>query len=169
VSVTRRFGDRATFAVEVGQATSPDLRVVDLWAGGKWLTTDDNTAFLPQFCRVLRSDGARVFRRGIRPCPFPGSSPQDVFRQLDADQTEFRERYWFMDWGPTVDNTSRYAYLDGDELVIVFTFWREGHRFPEELGKVFVARIHADEFSATVVHAADFMDAERSSALCKFG
>jgi GGDEF domain-containing protein len=54
-----------------------------------------------------------------------------------------------MRWGETVDNLSCYAYLDGD-LVIVFTFTRARHAFPEDLGKVFVARISPDEF-ATVL------------------
>jgi hypothetical protein len=42
--MTRPFGDRATFAVEVGEPTAAALRVVDLWAAGTWLTTDDNVS-----------------------------------------------------------------------------------------------------------------------------
>ncbi|WTY81134.1 hypothetical protein OG559_29630 [Micromonospora sp. NBC_01405] len=64
-----------------------------------------------------------------------------------------------MQWGETVDNVSTYAYLE-DDLVIVFAFWRAGHLFPEDLGKVFVARIPSDEFAATVEEAADLLDAE---------
>jgi hypothetical protein len=36
--MTQRFGDRTTFAVEVGPSMSADLRVVDLWAAGIWHT-----------------------------------------------------------------------------------------------------------------------------------
>lgn len=64
-----------------------------------------------------------------------------------------------MGWGETVDNVSRYAYLD-DDLVIIFAFWRPKHPFPEDLGKVFVARIPPDEFAATLEKAAELMDAE---------
>jgi hypothetical protein len=32
-------------------------------------------------------------------------------------------------WGETIDNVSRYAYLDGD-LVLVFAFWRPTHPRP---------------------------------------
>ncbi|MET7751175.1 hypothetical protein [Micromonospora sp. NPDC005367] len=157
--MTRRFGDRATFAVEIGEVEPHQLRVVDLWAAGKRLTTDDNWAFLPFFIGALRSDATQVRRRDVKPCPFPGRAPEEVFRLLDADETEFRERFWFMQWGESVDNVSTYAYLDED-LVIVFAFWRADHPIPGDLGKVFVARIPPDEFVATVEEAADLLDAE---------
>jgi hypothetical protein len=157
--MTRLFGDRATFAVKVGEIKSPGLRIVDLWAAGKYLTTDDNVAYVPFFRRCLRSSGAQVRRRDIKPCPFPERSPEEIFRLLEADETEFREQFWFMGWGETVDNVSCYAYLD-DDLVIVFAFWRATHPFPEDLGKVFVARIPPDEFAATLEESADLIDAE---------
>jgi hypothetical protein len=107
----------------------------------------------------MRSTATQVRRRDVRPCPFPGRAPEEIFRLLDADETEFREQFWFMQWGETVDNVSTYAYLD-DDLVIVFAFWRAAHRFPEDLGKVFAARIPPDEFAAIVEEAADLIDAE---------
>ena len=166
--MTRRFGDRARFAVEVGEVWPPppapatgELRTVDLWAAGKWLTTDDNTAFLPTFIGFLRSSAAEVRRREVSPCPFPERSPEEVFRLLYADdETDFRQQFWLMHWGETVDNVTSYAYLDGDDLVIVFSHWRADHPFPEDLGKVFVARIPADEFAAVLDEAADLLDAE---------
>lgn len=157
--MTRCFGDRATFAVEIGEIESHTLRVVDLWAAGKRLTIDDNSAFVPFLSRIMRSTAAEVRRRDVRPCPFPGRAPEEIFRLLHADETEFREQFWFMQWGETVDNVSTYAYLD-DDLVIVFAFWRATHPFPEDLGKVFVARIPPEEFVATVEEAADLLDAE---------
>ncbi|MEU4334813.1 hypothetical protein AB0F59_09325 [Micromonospora lupini] len=159
---TRRFGDLATFAVEIGEIGEIEpyqLRVVDLWAAGKRLTTEDNYAFLPYFINVMRSSAAQVRRRDVRPCPFPGRTPEQIFRLLHADDTEFREQFWFMQWGETVDNVSTYAYLD-DDLVIVFAFWRSAHPYPDDLGTVFVARIPPDEFVATVEEAADLLDAE---------
>lgn len=139
--------------------TSPGLRVVDLWAAGKWVTTDDNSVYVPSFSWSMRLDAERVRRRDVEACPFPGSEPDDTFRLLQAGKTEFREKFWFMRWGETVDNVSAYTYLD-DDLVIIFGFWRESHPFPEDMGTVFVARVPPDEFVATVEEAADLLDAE---------
>jgi hypothetical protein len=159
--MTRRFGDRTRFCIEVGRITAPSLRTVDLWAGGKWLTTDDNTVFLPTFLLFLRSTAARVRRRDVSPCPFPERSPAEIFRLLHADdETDFREQFWLLHWGETVDNVTSYVYLDGGELMIVFGYWRAWHRFPEDLGKVFVARVPPDEFVAVLEEAADLLDAE---------
>ncbi|WP_343446321.1 hypothetical protein [Micromonospora schwarzwaldensis] len=49
--------------------------------------------------------------------------------------------------------------MDGD-LVIVFAFWRPTHPFPEDLGRVFVARIPPDAFATTLEEAADPLDAK---------
>ncbi|MEU5563485.1 hypothetical protein [Micromonospora musae] len=161
--MTRRFGDRDTFAVEIGEVVPHQLRVVDLWAAGKWLTTDDNWAFLPFFIGAVRSTAAQLRRRNVQPCPFPGRTPEEIFRLLHADETEFREQFWFMQWGETVDNVSTYAYLEED-LVIVFAFWRADHSFPEDLGKVFVARIPPDEFVTTLEGAAELLDSKFTNA-----
>ncbi|WP_028569320.1 hypothetical protein [Salinispora tropica] len=157
--MTRRFGDRATFAVEIRAVEPHQLRVVDLWAAGKRLTSNDNWAFLPSFIHAMRSSVAQVRRRDIKPCPFPGLEPEEIFRLLHADETEFREQFWFMQWGETVDNVVKYAYLDED-VVIVFAFWQADHPFPDDLGRVFVARIPPEEFMAAVEEAADLLDAE---------
>jgi hypothetical protein len=156
----RRFGDRATFAVEVGDVTAPSLRVVDLWAAGTWLTTDDNEVFVPSFVLCLRSAASQVRRRDVAPCPFLERSPEEIFRLLQADdETGFREQFWLMNWGVTVDNVSSYAYLD-DDLVIVFRFWRAEHPFPEDRETIFVARISPDDFAAALDGAADLIDAD---------
>ncbi|SBT45442.1 hypothetical protein [Micromonospora auratinigra] len=157
--MTRSFSDRATFAVEIGEVEPSQLRVVDLWAAGRRLTIEDNSAFLPYFIPVLRSSAARVRRRDVAGCPFPGRTPEEVFRLLHADETEFREQFWFLRWGETVDNVSAYAYLDED-LVIVFAFRREDHPESADLGRVFVARIPPDEFVTTVEQAAHLLEAE---------
>ncbi|MGW3786568.1 hypothetical protein ACWD5Z_18440 [Micromonospora chokoriensis] len=153
----RCFGDRATFAVEVGEIQPPSLRVVDVWVAGRQLTVDDNSAFVPSFSHAMRSSAAQVRRRDIRPCPFPGHSPEETFRLLQADETGFAEHFWFLRWGETLDGVSTYAYLEQD-LVIVFAFWRASHPFPEDLGEVFVARIPPDEFALTVETAVDLLD-----------
>ena len=147
--------------MEIGKITPPSLRTVDLWAGGKWLTTDDNTVFLPAFVPFLRSTADQVRRREVSPRPFPGRSPEEIFRLLLADdETDFREQFWLLHWGETVDNVTSYVFMDGDDLMIVFGFWREHHPFPADLGKVFVARIPPDEFADVLEQAADLLDAD---------
>ncbi|KAB1918897.1 hypothetical protein F8280_27630 [Micromonospora noduli] len=157
--MTRRFGDRATFAVEVGAVESPHLRTVNVWAAGTQLTTDDNSAYLPSLRPAMRSTAARVRQRDVPACPYPGRSPEAVFRLLEQDGTEFRERFWFLPWGETLDTVSRYAYLD-DDLVLVFSFWRPTHPVPDDLGAIFVATLAPDEFATTVLGAADVLDVE---------
>lgn len=161
--MTHRFGDRAAFAVEVGATQPPQLRVVDLWAAGKQLTTDDNVAYVPFLSRAMRSTAAQVRQRDLAPCPFPDRSPQEIFRLLHADETEFREQFWFMPWGEIVDNVSRYAYREDDNLVLVFAFWRAHHPVPQDLGTVFVARLRPHDFAAALEDAADLMDREPST------
>ncbi|GAA3778731.1 hypothetical protein GCM10022379_52190 [Micromonospora maritima] len=145
--------------MEIGPAHLPDLRVVDLWAADTLLTTEDNVAFVPAFCRLLRGTAEQVRRRAIPPCPFPGRPAEEVFRLLAEDRTEFRERYWFLRWGETVDNVSSYAYLD-DALVLVFAFWRSDPAGREDRGRVFSATICPDEFTATLDGALDLLKAE---------
>ena len=158
--MTQRFGDRARFSVEIGEITPPSLRTVDLWAAGKRLTTDDNTVFLPTFIQFLRSTASRVRRRDVSPRPFPERSAEETFQLLNADdETAFREQFWLMHWGETVDNVTSYVYLDDDDLLIVFGYWRAEHPFPEDLGKVFVARIPPDEFAVILDQSADLLDA----------
>jgi hypothetical protein len=165
--MTRRFGDRARFAVEVGAVWPPDaatgdLRTVDMWAGGTWLTTGDNTAYVPSFAYYMRCDAEQVRRRDIRPCPFPGHSPEEVCRLLYAElvgESDFPWQFRLMDWGPTTDDVTCFAYLNGDELVI--TLVREDNHLPEDQSKVVVAKILADELVAVLTEAADLLDAER--------
>ncbi|MFG1674957.1 hypothetical protein [Micromonospora sp. NPDC049282] len=124
------------------------------------LTVHDNWAFLPYFCRALRSTAARVRQREVEARPWPGRTPEETFRLLHADRTEFRERYWFLQWGETVDNASKYAYLDDGDLVVVFAFWRIEHPHPRDRGRVFCARLDPDRFAAVTEAAADLLEAE---------
>ncbi|WP_433119724.1 hypothetical protein [Micromonospora sp. CA-246542] len=151
-----QFGTRETFAVEVGEALSPGLRIVDLWAAGKLLTARDNVAYVPSFRHYLRSASARVRQREVLRRPFPERSPEETFRRLKADQCELREQYWLLHWSEIVDNVESYAYLD-DDLVIVFAF-QGASPSPGDLGKVFVARVPPDNFAATLDQAADLLD-----------
>jgi hypothetical protein len=145
----QRFGVRERFAVEVGDWWSAQLRYVDLWAGGVYLTRKDNCAFVPSFIHMMRATVAEVRDRTIEPGPCPGRSPQVIHRKLRGNRTGRHERWWFMEWGETVDNVSKYAYADGDDLVLVFTLRPDP--------QVFTARLPMDEFADVVEAAADFL------------
>ncbi|MFC4071347.1 hypothetical protein [Actinoplanes subglobosus] len=143
------FGDRATFAVEAGPFWhAPDLRAVDLWAGGQLLTYDDNIAYLPSFRFSIRTSADQMRRRALPPNPYPGLEPAEAFQRLHDDQTGSREECWLMQWGPTTDGVILYAYLDGgDNLVLLFSFWRPDH---PDRDRVHTARIPAGEFTGTL-------------------
>jgi hypothetical protein len=152
------FGDRAAFAIEIGEPVSVGLRVVDMWAAGERLTADDNVVYVPSLGHYLRAAAAQVDQRQIRPIPFPGRSPEEIFRLLEADETDLRERYWFLRWSETLDNVSSYAYLD-DDLVIVFAL-RRAQSVPEKFVKVFVARIEPEQFVTVLREAATLLVAQ---------
>jgi hypothetical protein len=156
--MARRIGDRATFAVDVGATATPGLRVVDLWVAGKRLTVDDNAAYVPSLSYYMRMEAQRVRQREVPPCPSPDHEPGEIVRLLQAGEAELRQRFWFMRWSEILDNVSTYAYLD--DLVIAFEFWRETHPFPEDLGKVFAARIPPDKFAAIIEEAAELLATE---------
>lgn len=114
----------------------------------------------PTFAVDVGEIQALSLRRDVRPCPFPGRAPEEIFRLPHADETELREQFWFLRWGEVVDNVPTYAYLDRHELVIVFSFRRASHPSPEDLGKIFAVRIPPDTFATTVEEANDPLDAE---------
>src|SRR5690242_13789783 len=84
-SMTERFGDRATFAVEIDGVATPGLRVVDLWAAGRRLTVDDNAAYVPSLVFYMRADAERVRQGRVPACPFPGRGPAEIFELVYAD------------------------------------------------------------------------------------
>jgi hypothetical protein len=58
-----------------------------------------------------------------------------------------------MDWGPTTDNVRMHLFREGDTAFLPFSFWRESHHKPAELGRVFVAELPWREL-ASVLHEA---------------
>ena len=157
----QRFGCRATFAVEVGslpayvveagETRASDVRVVDVWAGGEWLTCHDNAAYVPTLVHRMRSAAELVRRREVPRCPFPAQSPAEVFRLLQANDGEFREQFWLLrHWDEILDNVETYTWLD-DLLVITGQIWRPSRT------QVFVTRVSPDEFVATVEDAVEFL------------
>lgn len=158
----RRFGHRATFAIEVGGLPTyvveagatqvSDVRVVDIWAGGKWLTCHDNAAYVPTLVRCMRGTAELVRRREVPRRPFPWRSPAEVFRLLSANDREWRERFWLLrDWDEILDNVETYTWLD-DSLVVACRIWRPSRT------EVFVARVPPDEFVATIDGAISLLD-----------
>ncbi|MGW7611238.1 hypothetical protein ACWGKW_29030 [Streptomyces sp. NPDC054766] len=79
--MTVLLGDRNRFAAEVGEWDNALCRV-DLWAAGKWLTCDDNSAFVSQFRRDVLDTAAWLRSGQGSPPPFDDLSPEATHRRL---------------------------------------------------------------------------------------
>jgi hypothetical protein len=147
-------GSKERFALEVGERRG-GLRRVDVWAGGQWLTCDDNMAYVPQLRWSVQHDRARLDSIKSSPSPFPGLPPAAVHRQLLADDEGLREQWWFLQWGPTTDNVLAHLFRDGDHLVITVEFCREEYlrRHPEHIGAAFVVEIEVEELAGILQNA----------------
>lgn len=141
------------FAVEIGGYYNPVLRLVDLWAAGHRLTTVDNAAYVPFFARCMLGT-ADYLRSGRVPgAPFPGTPADQTHRQLHADdESDFREQFWIMHWGETVDNFAKYAWAEGENLVLTFQFYGDD--------EIFTVRMPAAELAATLDAAANLLISE---------
>ncbi|MFE2598722.1 hypothetical protein ACFXCZ_19845 [Streptomyces sp. NPDC059396] len=149
-------GDKHRFAAEVGG--QGQLCRVDLWAAGKWLTCDDNMAYVPQFRRDVLDTAAWLRSGAGSPMPFAGMSAEATHRRLmhragNDDETEadygLRSQFRTLLWGPTTDNVTTHLFREEDRLVITLEFWRQEHllNHPEDAGAVFVAEIPMEEFA----------------------
>src|SRR5688572_23806828 len=140
----------------------PKQRLVDVYAAGRWLTCDDNTAYTPHFAGclahaaewILRNDeSTSVFRR-----PFPELSPAEKHRKLlaaakgDGDNTRHLQ-YRFIDWGPTALNGRAHLFVSDGIASSPFSFWRPGHHEPTGPGQIFVAELPEREL-VRVLHQA---------------
>lgn len=136
-------GDRERLAVEIGDfdEAQPSLRRVDLWAGGRWLTCDDNTAYVPQFCASAR--GTLELLRAGRDLslPFPGLSLEENHRRLLRLDDGSRERFAFPQYGPTTDNVLGHLFRVGAQLVITLELWHDGHPMVKPAGAVIVVTL----------------------------
>ncbi|MET7982078.1 MULTISPECIES: hypothetical protein [unclassified Streptomyces] len=160
-------GNKLRFAAEVGEL-GPLCRV-DLWAAGKWLTCDDNMAYVPQFRRDVVNTALLLRSGEDSPRPFTGLSAEATHRRLvhragDDDEPRadyrFRGRFQTLLWGPTTDNVTACLFREGDGLVITLEFWREEHliNHPEDAGVVFVVEIPAEEFVGILEGVAAALD-----------
>lgn len=166
--VSTIFGDKHRFAAEVGE-WDHELCRVDIWAGGKWLTCDDNMAFVRQFRRDVLDTTGRLRSGMTSALPFDGLSPQATHRRLmlraetdgesEAD-FEFRNRYRGLDWGPTTDNVTTHLFQDQDCSLLTLQFRREEHllKHPEHADEVFVAKIPTAEFVGILRDLAAILD-----------
>jgi hypothetical protein len=112
-----------------------------LWAAGRELCCDDDCAFVPQFCMSVESTIAWLLSDHDRSLPYPELSPEDNHRRLCEKEYGDRQVYRFLNWGPTTDNVRAFLFRRGADAIITFEFWRETHRRPDEIGRVFVAVI----------------------------
>lgn len=162
-------GDKDRFAVEIGERDH-ELRRVDLWAAGQWLTCDDDVVFVAQFRRTVL-ETANGLRSGMgSPLPWPYLSSEANHRHLLADSASVEEAgadsqgaYRGLEWGPTTDNLISSLFRNGDNLILTFEFWRKEHLLahPAHAGHVFVVEVPAAEFMTILdglVAALDNMD-----------
>lgn len=156
------FGDRSTFAIELGNSddVSPDLRTVDVYADGRWLTCDDNVVYLPQFIGSLNDDlDWAITPEGDKrdTPPFPDRSPVENHREmlrLAIDDNDLHLFHSFMDWGPTSDNVSMHLFRIDGTAHRPFSFWRESHHDPTERDTIYCARLSVDDLRVTLHRAA---------------
>jgi hypothetical protein len=147
-------GEKDRFAARIGERAGPDLRQVDLWAAGQWLTCDDNTVYVPQFKAAVARSAEWVRSGCAEPVPFAGLSPESAHRRLLAKIRNMEDDVWqfrpFTDWGPTTDNVLSFVFSAGTDLLLTFEFWREQHlrEHPGHAGRVLVAALPAGELAA---------------------
>src|SRR5262245_12029623 len=130
------FGDKTRFAIEVGEFSvdSEQLRRVDVWAAGQWLTFDDNHAFVPHFAGSLQHALGSLLtdpQGGHFGRPYPDLSVADNYFRLQGEAEAGDNRaylaYRFMAWGPTTDNVSALLFREGGTAFVPFSFWRADH------------------------------------------
>jgi hypothetical protein len=146
--LTALFGERTRIAAEVGKRWQKhhQLRRVDLWAGGRHLTCDDNTVFVPQFIVSVEASIAAIRDGSIAHAPIPADDARRKKLGGAVDQPLFPA------WGPTTDNIlgvlARTA--SPDRLELLFEFCRPTHPIVRERGVVFAVELAAEELIAVL-------------------
>jgi uncharacterized protein (TIGR02996 family) len=149
-------GDRIQLAFRIGLASrTTSSRVVEIWAAGVELTSDDDSVFVPAFGYALDREIQRIaVRRGL---PYPELDIADNHRRVDADE-DVRDAHRWLQCGPTTDNLSSYLFGAGEDVILTFAFWRLEHPRPHELGQVFVVRMPERELSDRLRQVIEILD-----------
>lgn len=154
------FGFRSRFAIEIRETTDTSgyMRQVDLYAADRWLTCDDNDVYVPQFIGALSATvGAFLTDSSAMKIgrPYADLSVADNHLRLCEGNNDYYLAYRFMDWGPTTDNVRMHLFRENGTALLAFSFWREDHHDPAELGQVFVAELPELEL-ARMIHDASW-------------
>ncbi len=152
-----RFGSRSTFAFEIGDnfESHSDLRTVNVYADGRWLTCDDNVVYVPHFLDALTCDLDRLV--------FPPDPKRDTPPKTSLSPTENHKYlidlakedntlhlyHRFMNWGPTADNVSMHFFRENGKIHLPFSYWRGSHHAHDEIGTAFCATILESELRLT--------------------
>lgn len=151
------FGNKRRFAAEVGEfwENSDQLRRVDLWGAGQWLTSTDNNVYIPQFRHgVQKSIGQLLAGVDLSP-PFPDLSISETHRRLIERDDDFRWQFCFLNWGPTTDDVSAHMFRVGSQIFISLEFVRPQHLEPDKLEKIFVAELPESELLSVLKQVTD--------------
>jgi hypothetical protein len=159
------FGQRHKLAFAIGPSDNDQpttsIRKVDIYAAGHWLTCDDNSAYVPTFAGQLKSTVDGLLNENsaeTRRPPFPELSAAENHRKLlamaDAGDNSAYLAFRFLDWGETTDNVSANLFLQEGVALIAFSFWRQEHHAPAELGQVFVAELPERELIRVILDTA---------------
>jgi len=140
------FGSQAEFQIVIADPKPGEMesghRTVEIYGAGRWLTCDDNTVKVPHFPVLIGCTLSRLLTPGGLEFPYPGLSAEETHRRLlegGNDVASFS--YRFLNWGPTTDNVSSHIFRRRADVVLTFSFWRESHPYPNELGMVFVTEM----------------------------
>jgi hypothetical protein len=106
-----------------------------------------------EIASLLADPGIMIIGR-----PYPELSPAANHRKLlaaaEAGDNRLYLGYRFMNWGPTSDNVSMNLFREAGTAILAFSFWREDHHDPSELGQVFVAELPERELLSVMHEAA---------------
>jgi hypothetical protein len=85
-------GDNSKIGFIIGERTSRDLRIVDVYVGGVLVTYYDNKAYVPQFIHSIECEAS------------------------DIENRKISDEYLFLNWGPTTDDVSACGEMENDNL-----------------------------------------------------
>lgn len=151
-------GSRQRFAIRIGeQFTSDDgPRAIDFWAGGRWLTCDDNSSYVYLVRRPAVALYGELASGGRSDSPFPDLAPAEAFRRIH-NEDDLRREYSIFDCGPITDNVDMLLFRSGDRVRIHFEFLRPNHYLPADRGKVQVAELPTEEMLGVLCTALEIL------------